>query len=378
MLTDSKIRAAKPKDKPYKLTDAFRLYVHVSIKGTKKFKLDYNLDGKNKTFTLGDYPALSLAEARELASEARKLIARGIPPNNQRSTSNFQQVALEYCDLKEWDEMHKQRRRLELYAFPFIGQANLQDINPPDVLYFVRKIEEKGTNETAHRTLNLIGQIFRYAVSCGYVQADITRDLKGALKPVKGNHFTAIVDADEIRQVYKQLDLIPSIITRNAIKMAILTAARPGDLRLMRWDDVDLKKRQWSFIAAKTQYPIIIPLSDQAVELIKEVGQYTSFNTYVFSSLRGGDKDRALSNTALLMALQRLGINSTVHGFRAAFRSVCDEVLDYPPHLLEQCLGHMVKDTHGRAYNRTTHLVQRVEIMQRWADFLTNAHARDK
>jgi integrase len=371
MLTDSQIKSAKPKDKPYKLADANRLYLYVSTKGTRKFKLDYRLEGISKTLVIGEYPLVSLADARAKANDARKQIAKGISPDiKSASVDSFKSVALEFCGFKGWNDMHKQRRRLELYLFPFIGLANIRALEPTDILSAIRRIEGNGTGETAHRTLALIGQIFRYAVASGYVKSDITRDLRGALKPVKGGNFTAIIDPSELKSAYKAIGLMPSIIVRNALKMVILTAARPGELRAMRWDGINKGLCQWAYIAPKTSVEMIVPLSRQAMAIVSEMALYTSFGDYVFSSLRGGDKDRPLSDTAMLMALQRAGIQSTVHGFRASFRTIAAEVLNIDAHLLEHQLGHTVRDPLGRAYNRTTYLEQRQAVMQRWADWL--------
>ena len=173
-----------------------------------------------------------------------------------------------------------------------------------------------------------------------------------------------------LKEMYNNLDLLSSILVKNALKMAILTAARPGEIRLMQWEQIDFKTALWAYTVTKTNTPHIVPLSTQALAILEEMKSYTGLNKYVFMSLRDSDKDRALSNTALLMALQRLGIKSTVHGFRASFRTIMDEVLNYPPHLLEQQLAHTVRDPLGRSYNRTAHLEQRKEMMQTWSNFL--------
>jgi len=371
MLNVSKINSLKPTGKPYKVADSNRFYVYVSAKGTKTFRLDYTIANKHQTLTIGQFPELTLAEARTKAEEARKQIKRGVNPSlSGGKKHNFKLIAEEYRQLKDWDERHKQTRRLELYVYPYISGANINNLEAPDILALLKPIEKKGTGETAHRVLNLVGQIFRFAIQSGHCKYDITQNLRGALKAVQKGHFKAITDINQLRQAYLALSLIPSPITRGAIKMAILTAARPGEIRKMKWQEIDLKKQEWSFTAQKTKTQHITPLSKQAMEILKEMKLYNSTSEYVFTSLRGGDKGRALSDTAMLMALQRAGIESTSHGFRASFRTIGDEVLNYPPHLLEQQLAHEVKDSNGRSYNRTAHISQRKEILQAYADLI--------
>lgn len=371
MLTDSKIKASKATGKPYKLTDSNRFYVHISAIGTKTFRQDYTFDGKQKTFIIGNYPDISLADAREKANELRKQAKRGIDPNLQTSKRYaFRAIAEEYCELKGWDAKHKQVRRLEIYVYPSIGNANINQIMPPDILAIIRPIERQGTGETAHRTLNVVGQVYRYAISCGYAEIDRTYGLSKALKPVQDGHYQAVTDAEGFKALYKSLDNIFSIVTRNALKMAALTAVRPGELRTMQWADIDLDKALWSYTVTKTRTEHLVPLSSQAMAILMEMRGLTGKHKYVFVSLRDSDKDRPLSNTAMLMALQRIGVDSTVHGFRASFRTIMDEQLNYPPHLLEHQLAHSVRDTLGRSYNRTQHLKERVEMMKAWGNFL--------
>jgi integrase len=373
MLTESKIKSLKPSDKMIRLSDYGNLYIVVKPTGTKTFRLDTIVNGNRKTLTLGQYPDLSLRDAREIAQETKKNIRSGVTlKQKDKPSTMFRDVALQWGEVRQnnWNPKHKNYRRLEIYIYPFIGNMDITTIRSSDILKLLRPIEAKNTLETCHRVLNIIGQIFRFAIASDMCESDVTQALRGALKtPIEG-HMKAITDAKEFKATYPCLDKIPSVITRSAVKMAILTAVRPGELRAMKWSDINFDAKQWSYLITKTRQDHVVPLSTQAIDILREVKRYTGNGVYVFSSLRGADRDRPLSDTALLMALQRVGIDSTVHGFRASFRTIMDEILGVPPHLLEHQLGHLVKDTLGRAYNRTSHLPQRIEMMQKWGDYL--------
>jgi integrase len=266
------------------------------------------------------------------------------------------------------------RARLENDAYPWLGSRPIAEITPPEVLAVLRRIEGRGRLETAHRCRVHLGQVFRYAIATGMAERDPTRDLRGALKPAVPKHMAAVTDpvklGDLLRAIWGYSEGTP--IVAAALKLAPMLFVRPGELRTMRWADVDLGKAEWRFTTSKTGTELVVPLSKQAVGILRELRPLTGFGGgYVFPSLR--DRRRPMSDAAVNAAMRRLGIDKTVasgHGFRATARTLLDEALNYRVDLIEHQLGHVVRDALGTAYNRTAHLPQRREMMQRWADYL--------
>lgn len=385
-LTDPAIRNAKPKAKPYKLSDGDGMYLEVAPNGGKLWRIKYRFGGKEKRLSLGVYDAVTLTMARERRTAARSLLAQGIDPSTQRKAdkaaeatrhiNSFQAVAVEWFSKKSpaWAPAHAGRllRRLERDIFPVIGAMPISDITPPILLEAMRKIEARGVGETAHRALRDCSQICRYAIATGRLASDPARDLRGALSSVKAAHFTAVTEPQQaaplIRAIYGYEG---SLIVRSALRLAPLVFVRPGELRTAKWADIDLDAAEWRFLVTKTQTQHIVPLSTQAVEILRAIKPVTGDGQYVFPSARGGN--RPMSDNAILVALRTLGIGKdemTGHGFRAMARTMLDEILGERPDLIEHQLAHAVRDTNGRAYNRTAHLSERRRMMQRWADYL--------
>lgn len=374
MLTDAQIRNAKPTGKPYRLSDENNLYVFITKTGIKSFRLDTTVYGKRRTIVIGRYPSTSLSLARMQANNIRHEIMQGSYRANKEDKNKhvFRNIAEEWGALKiaSWSPMDNTKRRLEMHIYPTIGDLPIVDITKQDLLKILRRAESLSeSGEMPRRVLSILGRIYRYSMLLGYCETDLTYGLIDALKPPKKGHFKAITEPKELLSLWQAINLYPTLIVKNALKMAMLTAVRPGELRAMKWSDIDFKTKQWSYTINKTKTPHIVPLSTSALSLLDELKEITGSRTYVFSSLREYD-DRPISDMTMLMALQRMGFNITVHGFRASFRTIMDEVLGYPPHYLEQQLGHVVRDPLGAAYNRTSHLKQRVEMMQAWADWL--------
>jgi integrase len=240
------------------------------------------------------------------------------------------------------------------------------------LLGVLRRIEDRGALETAHRILNASGQVLRYAVATGRIQRDPTPDLRGALKPVKATHFAATTDPVSFATILRAIDGYQgSPVVRCALRLAPLLFARPGELRRAEWSQIDLDTAEWRYLVTKTQTPHIVPLSTQAVAILKELQPLTGRGCYVFPSAR--TSNRPMSDNAILAALRRLGIEKeemSGHGFRAVARTILDEVLGVRPDFIEHQLAHAVKDPNGRAYNRTAHLAERRKMMQQWADYL--------
>ena len=390
-LTDTAIRNAKPDKKPVKRFDERGLYLEVSPTGGKWWRLKYRFDGKEKRLSLGVYPDVSLKDARDRRDVARKLLANDIDPSENRkaqklahadrAANSFEVVAREWFAKYSatWVSNHHSRivRRFERDIFPWIGGRPIAEIAAPEVLKVVRRIESRGALETAHRALINCGQVFRYAVATGRTEYDTSRDLRGALPPVKSEHFAATTDPKQVAEILRAMDGYEGTPTvRCALRLAPLVFVRPGELRKAEWADIDLDVAEWRFTVTKTNTPHIVPLSYQAVEILRELHPLTGRGRYVFPGARSNQ--RPMSDNAILAAMRRMGIDKdemSGHGFRAVARTILDEVLGFRPDYIEHQLAHAVRDPNGRAYNRTAHLPERREMMQQWADYLDKLKA---
>ncbi len=301
----------------------------------------------------------------------------------ENDANTFEVIAREWWTQRApgWSEVHSGNvtARLEKNVFPYLGRKPISEISAPELLAVVRRVEERGAVETAHRTLGICGQIFRYAIATGRADRDISADLRGALKPVKPQHLAAVVDPGRVgallRAIYGYEGTLP---VQSALKLAALTFVRPGELRTARWDDIDLDAAEWRYIVTKTKSPHIVPLATQAVQILDDLRPLTGSREYVFPSARS--PRRPMSNNAVLAALRRMGIpkdEMSGHGFRAMARTILDEVLRYRLDIIEHQLAHQVRDPLGRAYNRTAHLAERKEMMQAWADYLDALRVSD-
>ena len=386
-ISDSAIKAAKPEDKPHKLKDEKGVYVLVHPNGSKYFRMDYRFDGKRKTLALGVYPETSLKQAREKRDIARKQIADGIDPSEHRKATkaariqdvenSFEVVAREWGNkqVKNWDDKsNRNKGMLEKNIFPWLGHRPITDILPIEILTCLRRIEERGAIETAHRTLQICGQVFRYAVATARIDRDITADLRGGLQSTKGGHFASITDPKELAPLLRAIDNYGGMFTvKAALKLAPLVFVRPIELTHAQWVEIDFDAREWRYLVTKTQTQHIVPLSNQSINILNTIHPLTGHGKYVFPSARTPNGSRPMTGEALLGGLRRMGFSNkemTVHGFRATARTILDEVLGVRPDFIEHQLAHSVKDPNGRSYNRTTHLKERHEMMQRWADYL--------
>ena len=399
LLKDVTIRTAKPLDKDYRLNDGEGLYVIIKTNGAKWWRFDYTFSGKRKTLSLGVYPEASLADARRKTEEARNQVSNGINPSDERKEGkaaqqlaienesrldagltiidSFEHVAREWGlkKIDKWDDKNnRSKRMLERNVFPWLGSQPITAILPKDILSCLRRVEDRGTIETAHRTLQICGQVFRYAVATGRVDRDITPDLRGALPPTKGGHFAAITDPKQAAPLLRAIDSYTgSFVVKSAMQLAPLVMVRPGELRHAEWAHIDLEEKEWRYLVTKTQTPHIVPLSNQAIEILTNLHPLTGNGRFVFPSARTPNGSRAMSDVAMLAALRRMGFDKTemsVHGFRAMARTILDEVLGFRPDFIEHQLAHAVRDANGRAYNRTSHLPERHKMMQAWSDYL--------
>jgi len=390
-LTDTAIRNAKPGAKPVKLFDERGLFLLVTPAGGKWWRLRYKFAGKEKLLSLGIYPDVGLKEARTRRDAARKLLADRIDPGEhrkaakasraERAANSFEVVAREWYGkfAPNWAEHHGDRilRRFERDIFPWIGGRPIAEIKAPELLAVVRRIENRGAIETAHRALANCGQVFRYAIATGRADRNIAADLRGSLPPVKAENFAAITDPAKAAVLLRTLDGYQgTLAVACALRLAPLVLVRPGELRKAVWSDIDLDAAEWRYHVTKTDSEHIVPLATQAVAILRELHALTGSGQYVFPGAR--TNGRPMSDNAILAAMRRMGITKdemSGHGFRAMARTILDEVLQVRPDLIEHQLAHAVKDPNGRAYNRTAHLPERKKMMQQWADYLDRLKA---
>jgi integrase len=385
-LTDVTVRTDKPLDKTYKLYDSGGLYVDVTPAGRKRWRWKYRVEGREKLLSMGLYPEVTLLAARARRDDARKLLAGGVDPSVHRQASkasqaesasnSFEVIAREWFVKHEsgWAASHSKRliARLEKDVFPFIGSRPIAEVTAPELLRVLRRIEDRGALETAHRAKTNCGQVFRYAIATGRAERDISADLKGALPPVKVEHMASVTDPELVGPLLRVLDGYKGTLTvRCALKLAPLLFVRPGDLRTAQWADIDLEKAEWRPLVKKGRKDHIVPLATQAIAILKEMHPLTGRGRYVFAGARS--ITRPMSENTVNAALRRLGIPKeelSGHGFRAMARTILDEVHEVRIDFIEHQLAHEVKDPLGRAYNRTSHLPARRKMMQMWANYL--------
>jgi integrase len=371
--------------KPRKLFDGDGLFLLVNQAG-RYWRMKYRLDGKEKLLALGVYPEVSLKDARKGRDAARQLVAKGIDPvTRKQALKETRSVVLNNTlenVAREWHQRVHQHsvtpkhaddclRRMENHLFPALGHRPISEITAKELLDLLQGIASAGKVEMAHRIKALCGQIWRYGIPTGLTERDIAADLRDCLRPAKVKHHPAITDpkqlGDLLRSIYGY-EGFPEPTA--ALKLSAILFVRPGELRHMEWTSLDLENATWHFQPSKGGAPMLFPLSRQAVEILQRVQVLTGHRRYVFPSGWGGD--RPISENTINAALIRLGYKDkhTAHGFRATARTILAEVLGYPIEVIEMQLAHAVKDANGRAYNRTTYLEQRREMMQAWADYL--------
>lgn len=384
----SQVKNAQPKDRDYKIADEKGMYLLVKSNGRKYWRMQYRFAGKFKTLSFGVYPEVSLKEAREKRDSARKLLAEKIDPSAHRQQqkhalaeageNNFEYIGREWYETKLAGKSHSHRSRslrmLEKELFPHIGHRPISDITPPELLAILRRIEDRGVVDTAHRAKQTAGQVFKFAVATGRTEHNPANDLTGALRPKNKTHYAAITTPKDVAQLLLAIDVFSgTYIIRSALKLSALFFLRPGELRQLEWTEVKWEEHRIEIPdhKMKSRQPHIVPLSKQAEKTLRQLQSLTGQGQYIFPSQRGGS--RPISENSVRIALRTMGYDNktmTPHGFRAMARTLLDEELDYRIEWIEQQLAHEVKDVNGRAYNRTKHLKQRTDMMQHWADYL--------
>ncbi|MGE0109050.1 MAG: tyrosine-type recombinase/integrase [Bdellovibrionales bacterium] len=392
-LTDKAVKNAKPKDKAYKLFDGAGLYLEITPAGGKLWRLKYYYLAKEKRISLGPYPLVTLAEAREKRDLAKKQLLKDIDPSAAKqehrqeivrnAANTFEAIAREWHEIKKdsgWSDHHASNilRRLEMDIFPYIGKRPISGIDAPEILDTLRKIEARGALDIAARVKGLCGQVFRYGIQTGRCANNPIPNLAGALKTKKTEHFAAL-DSKEIPELLQAIEHNDQRLfsgTRRAILFNLLTFVRPGELRGAKWEEIDFEEKLWTIPAErmKMRRVHIVPLSRQAIELLKEQREeYKHLKTpWVFPSpIRPKDP---MSDGSVLMAIKRMGFKGrmTAHGFRALARTTIREKLDYEPDVIEAQLAHKAAGPLGEAYNRAIHLPKRKKMMQDWANYIDN------
>jgi integrase len=386
-LTDKAIKALKPGPKARKVSDGAGLFLLVNTDGSKWWRFKYRFEGREKMISVGVYPDTGLALARDKRDDARRLLAAGINPSAHRAAQktavadSFEAVAREWYakEAPSWVAAHGKRilTRLENDVFPRMGTRPVSQVTAPEILAVVRRIVDRKAVETAHRALANIGQVMRFAVATGRAPSDPTTALRGALPSPNATHHAAITDPTALGALLRAIaGYQGSPVVRAALRLAPHVFVRPGELRHAEWAEIDFKAQNgalWTIPGAKMKGGAdhCVPLSSQSVAILREIAPLTERSRFVFPGARSYHKP--LSENAVIAALRYLDYDKetvTGHGFRATARTLLDEALGHPPHLIEHQLAHSVRDPLGRAYNRTSHLPERRVMMQRWSDYL--------
>nr|GAT45547.1 integrase [Mycena chlorophos] len=395
MLSDTKLKAFKARDKVYRVADSNGLCVEVRPSGAKLWRYRYRHNGKPSMLALGEYPAMTLAEARAEREKVRAQLKSGANPafvakaertaRQEQAANTFAMVANEFLTKREKEGMGassvERARRFVEQDLAGIAQMPIGDVTAPLLLAELRKMEKRGIVESAHRARGVAGQVFRYAIATGRHDRNPAADLIGAIQQPSRTHFASITSPAKIGQLLRSIDAYRgSPVTVAALKLAPMLFARPGELRTAEWSEIDLNEGIWNIPAEKMKMrqQHLVPLSDQAISILRALQPLTGTGQFVFPGVRS--IRRPMSENTINAALRYMGYENdtmTGHGFRAMARTVLDEELGFPVDHIEHQLAHAVRDANGRAYNRTTHINSRRKMMQAWADYLDNLRTGD-
>jgi integrase len=391
-LTDPAIKKTKPADKPVKLSDGGGLFLLIVPAGGKWWRFRYRFGGKQKELSMGIYPDVPLFRAREKRDEARRLLADGVDPGENRkvqkaarfavAANTFEAVGREWFAMKKpaWVESHSSKimARLENDIFPWLGKRPIAEITAAEILTTLKRISDRGAKDTAKRAQQDCGGVFRYAIQTERAKYNPIPDMRGALPTAIAGNFAAITDPDAVGELLRAIDgFNGTFVVKCALRLSPFLFVRPGELRQAKWADFDLDKAEWKFLVSKikkTEVPKIhlVPLASQAVMILRELHALTGHGEFVFPGARSNG--RAMSEAAVNAALRRMGYDTkteiTGHGFRAMARTILHEVHGIQPEVIEHQLAHKVPDALGSAYNRTKFLPARKAMMQLWADYL--------
>jgi integrase len=386
-LSTAKIQNATAQKKTVRLFDGRGLYLEIAPTGSRWWRFKYRFAGMEKRISLGVYPDVGLKKARDRRDEMRKLVADGIDPSAARkqqklmaldATANtFEAVAREWFEKHSanWEASYsvKLLARLEANVFPWLGDRPIRDIKPPELLSVLRRVESRGVLETAHRLMNYCGNIYRYAVATGRAERDISSDLRGALPPSTPQHHASVTDPEGVAALLRAIDgYRGSNVTRYALQLAPLVFVRPGELRKAEWNEVDFEAGEWRIPAERMKMKTkhIVPLSSQAVAILRTLQPLTGKGHYVFPGARS--RERCMSENTVNGALRRLGWSGsemTGHGFRSMASTLLNEQ-GWNRDAIERQLAHTERNSIRAAYNYAEHLPERRRMMQAWSDYL--------
>lgn len=398
--SNATILAIKPGDERKRLNDGSGLYLRLFVKGgSHGWRFDYSMAGRRNTLSLGTYPAVSLSQARKKAEDARRLVREGVDPSDTRKAAkedvrarraaqkreadglppegSFEAVAREWYEKNApgWAPSHAEKiiRRLERDVFPWVGRRPVHEIEPLELLSVLKRVEERGAIETTHRVQQNCGQVFRYAVATGRAKSDPSRDLRGALTPWKPEHYPTVTEPREVGRLLLDIEAYEGgFITKCAMRLAPLLFVRPGELRRAEWNEVNLQAAEWRIPAAKMKARVqhIVPLSSQAVAILKDLHQLTGRSRWVFPGIRTNGEP--MSENTINAALRRLGYDRTkltAHGFRGMASTMLHEH-GWDSDVIERQLSHAERNAVKAAYNHAEHLPARRKMMQEWSDHL--------
>lgn len=405
-LTDTQIKNAKPKDKEYKLFDGGGMYLLVSSNGSKGWRIKYRFEGKEQRLSFGSYPIVSLADARAKRDELKKQVASGVNPSNMRKDikeqykiqkvkdeNTFENIANEYTALRENKLVHgtykRMIQRLNNYVYPAIGKHNIDEITIQDILSIIRDIEVDAKNETAHRVLNLISQVYKYALSVGKAKHNVANDIDSryALAPIITKHFPTIIDDSEIAKLLHGIDQYSGqFAVKTALQLLPYVALRPSNIRFAEWNDLNFDKREWRISAEKMKMRSahIVPLTDRMIEIFESIRPYTGNGSYVFSTFYRGEQTPMSENT-LNNALKSVLSNSKIqgeivsHGFRGMFSTIAHENMSshgLNSEIIERQLAHKEDNKTKGAYNHAEYMHDRRLLVQWWNDYLDALKAK--
>jgi integrase len=379
MLTDAKIKNAQPVDKPYRLYDSGGMYLEIAPSGGRWWRLKYRIGGKEKRISLGVYPTVSLKEARFARDKAKDQLREGLDPGASRRGNTFEELAKEWIDKQsaKWIPSHSERilGRLKRDVFPWMGSKPIASVTAPEVLAVLERVEKRGAGETTRRLFQYTSSIMRYAVSRGTIKADPTTALRGALATPSVRNLPSIREPKALGALLRALDGYEGgFVTRCALRLAPLLFLRPGELRTLQWADVNFEAKEIRIPAPrmKLRREHIVPLSDQALEILEELRPLTGTGKnkkYLFPSVRTAE--RPMSENTVNMALRALGFDKSQmvgHGFRSIASTLLNESHKFHPDAIERQLAHVERSKVRAAYNHAEHLPERRSMIQWWAD----------
>jgi integrase len=401
-LSATEVEKTKPGAKTKNLFDGKGLFLIIQPQKTfpdgkpkpasKWWRFKYTFNGRPGMLSFGTYPEVSLAQAREKRDETRKLIASGIDPAENRKALKAEKEGVQGNSLEAisrewhahmvnnsaWSEDHAATIlvRLEKDVFPWIGSKPITEVTAKEIKEILDRVRSRGVVETARRVLTILGQVYRYAISIDKANYEVTAGFRGYLPSTSKTrkHMAAVTDPKELAPLLRAIDGYQGgFVAKCALQLLPLLFVRPGELRHMEWAEIDMESAEWNIPGPKMKMkqPHLVPLSKQAIEILKEIRPLTGHGKYVFPSTRSFS--RCMSDNTINAAFRRMGFDGetiTGHGFRATARTILDEVLGLRVDFIEHQLAHAVKDPNGRAYNRTSHHVERRKMMQEWADYL--------